>query len=139
MPIPSSHNARLFYRAAKQRFEDAEFLRTVERNTSAVYLAGYGIECILKALLVSAVPKSREDELIAEFRGARAHDYHWLLREYYNRGGPPMPRGLASDFLRVNTWSTDLRYSPGSIHDDDARDFHRSASEIMNWADGRLT
>ncbi len=139
MAIPTSRNARLFYRAAKQRFEDAEFLRSTERNTAAVYLAGYSIECILKALLVSVVPVSEEDRILGTFRGAQAYDYHWIVREYYNRGGPVMPRELKADFLRVDTWSTDLRYSPGSIHTDDARDFHRSAGKIINWADGRLT
>lgn len=49
--MPISKNARLFYRAAKQRFDDALLLLELKRTTAAVYLAGYSIECMLKALI----------------------------------------------------------------------------------------
>ena len=52
MPIPTSSNARLFYRAAKERFEDAELLLSLNRTTGAVYLAGYSVECIIKSLIL---------------------------------------------------------------------------------------
>jgi hypothetical protein len=38
--MPSSAQARRFYRAAKQRFDDALLLLEMERTTAAVYLAG---------------------------------------------------------------------------------------------------
>jgi len=78
--MPASSNSRLFYRVANQRFEDAEFLLGVERTTAAVYLAGYSVECILKALILAIVPRTQEADILAMFRGARAHDYDWLLR-----------------------------------------------------------
>jgi HEPN domain-containing protein len=137
--MPSSPNARLFYRAAKQRFEDAEFLLDVDRTTAAVYLAGYSVECILKALILSVVPRAQEAEILALFRGARAHDYDWLLRLYAERGGPRLPPDLVPHFARVNTWSTDMRYSPGTIALRDARAFLDSSVEILTWADGRLS
>ncbi len=138
MAMPSSPNARLFYRAAKQRFEDAEFLLDVERTTAAVYLAGYSVECILKALILAVVPRAQEAEILAIFRGARAHDYDWLLRLYGERGGPRLPAELVPHSARVNTWSTDMRYSPGTIALRDAKAFLDSAVEILTWADGRL-
>lgn len=85
--MPAPPNARLFYRAANQRFEDAEFLLSVGRTTAAVYLAGYSVECILKALILAVVPPAQDGNLLAMFRGARAHDYGWLLRLYAERGG----------------------------------------------------
>ena len=139
MAMPASQNARLFYRAAKQRFEDAEFLSDVERTTAAVYLAGYSVECILKAMILAIVPRAREAEILAMFRGARAHDYDWLLRLYTERGGPKMPPEVVPHFARVNTWSTDMRYSPGTIASRDAKAFLDSAVEILTWADGRLS
>lgn len=139
MAMPSSPNARLFYRAAKQRFEDAEFLLDVDRTTAAVYLAGYSVECILKALILSVVPHAQEAEILALFRGARAHDYDWLLRLYAERGGPRLPPNLVPHFARVNTWSTDMRYSPGTMALRDAKAFLDSSVEILTWADGRLS
>jgi len=43
---------------AKQRFDDALLLLEMGRTTAAVYLAGYSVECMLKALILSAVPQA---------------------------------------------------------------------------------
>jgi len=139
MAIPSSASARLFYRAAKQRFEDAEFLLDANRTTAAVYLAGYGVECMLNALIVSVVPSSREDDVLVMFRGARAHDFDWLRLQYLERGGPALSAEIVPEFARVNTWSTDMRYSPGTTSMSDARVFLTACVAIYNWADGRLS
>lgn len=42
MALPAFSEARPFYRAAFERFEDAEFLYQVRRNTASVYLASSG-------------------------------------------------------------------------------------------------
>ena len=55
MAVPASSEARLYYRCAFQRQEDAQILLRADRTTGAVYLAGYGRECILKALVLSAL------------------------------------------------------------------------------------
>ena len=52
MAIPASIEARLYYRCAFQRHEDAQILLRADHTTGAVYLAGYGVECILKALVL---------------------------------------------------------------------------------------
>jgi HEPN domain-containing protein len=85
--MPSSAHARRFYRAAKQRFDDALLLLEMERTTAAVYLAGYSVECMLKALILSAVPQTHEEELLGMLHGVRAHDYEWLLHLYAEKGG----------------------------------------------------
>ncbi len=137
--MPASPNARLFYRAAFQRIEDAKFLLYVERTTAAVYLAGYSVECILKAMILAIVRRANEDEILTLFRGGRAHDYEWLQRLYAERGGPRLPREVVPPFARVNTWSTDMRYSPGTIALRDAKAFLDSSVVILTWADGRLS
>ena len=48
MALPSASEARPYYRAAKQRFEDARFLLEADRTTGAIYLAGYCVECMLR-------------------------------------------------------------------------------------------
>ena len=138
MPIPTSSNARLFYRAAKERFEDAELLLSLNRTTGAVYLAGYSVECIIKSLILSAVPPSREGAILARFRGRQAHNFRWLMGLYQQHGGVAVPNRLRVYWDQVYSWSTDMRYSPARIGQRQAKEFLASASEIINWADGRL-
>jgi len=136
--MPSSAHARRFYRAAKQRFDDALLLLEMERTTAAIYLAGYSVECMLKALILYAVPQVQAAELLGMFRGARAHDYEWLLHLYVEKGGARMPPSVVPHFARVNAWSTDMRYVPGTIAAHEVQAFLDAAIEIMTWADGRL-
>lgn len=138
MGMPRSVNARRFYRAAMQRLDDSRFLLVPARTTAAVYLAGYSVECILKALVLSVVPDAQENDILAMFRSARAHDYGWLRRLYLENGGSGVPPDVIHDFVRVTTWATDMRYSPGTIKAREAKAFVDSATKIIQWADRRL-
>jgi hypothetical protein len=92
----------------------------------------------MKSLILDAVPESEQAIVLGMFRGARAHDFEWLLRLYYERGGQAMPPTIMPEFVRVNTWTTDLRYFPGTIKEKDAIAFIESATKVIAWADGRL-
>jgi hypothetical protein len=139
MAVPGSVEARLFYRCAFQRYEDAQilFLRG-DRTTGAVYLAGYAIECILKALALSALAPAKQTELLQSFRGSRAHNYEWLRTQYLQSGGARFPRDVNAAFTLVNDWSTDLRYLPRTLKSDEADGFLTAAKTILKWADERL-
>ena len=123
MGVPSDYEARLYYQCALLRYEDAQILLRAGRTTGAVYLAGYGIECILKALVLSAVAPAARREILRSFRGAKADEYEWLRTQYYVSHGARFPREVARHFTLVNTWSTDLRYLPRSLKPDEAEDF----------------
>lgn len=138
MPIPQSRSSRLFYRAAQERFEDAELLFKLNRTTAAVYLAGYSVECMIKSLILSAVPLSQEHVILAMFRGRLAHDYEWLMRLYRQQSGRTIPQNINRHLARVREWSTDIRYSPATIGANQAKGFLASVTEIIRWADGRL-
>ncbi|MDR3635656.1 MAG: HEPN domain-containing protein [Isosphaeraceae bacterium] len=138
MAIPASIEARLFYRCAFQRYEDAQILLRADHTTGAVYLAGYGIECILKALLLSAVPLVARTAMLNSFRGTRAHDYEWLRTPYLQNGGSRYPRKITEAFTLVNDWSTDMRYLPRTLKAEEAEGFLAAAENIIHWADGRL-
>ncbi len=138
MGLPRSQEARLYYRAAYQRYEDAEFLLAEGRTTGAVYLAGYGIECILKALILSRVPNQRRTALLRLFTGRRAHEFEWLKQQYTKYGRGEVPKEIARHFAMVNTWSTDIRYVAGSLKKREAEAFCAAAAAIIHWADGRL-
>jgi hypothetical protein len=138
MALPRAAEARRFYQAAKQRFEDGQLLLELDRTTGAVYLAGYGVECMLKALILSLITGRARSETVASFRSARAHEFEWLKAKYFEQGGAAFAKAVARQFSLVNTWATDLRYKPGTVKRDEAEAFFRAAEAIMVWADGRL-
>ena len=109
-----------------------------EFATGAVYLAGYGVECALKALILSLTPASRIEAILATFRGNKAHDYNQLKSWYRRKGGAPAPEEINRAFTLVQDWTTGLRYSPGAWDLEDALGFLRAAKTIVRWADGRL-
>jgi len=138
MAVPSSKDARFFYRCAAERYEDAEILLRAGRTTGAVYMAGYGIECTLKALILSAVPPGNIAAVLESFRGNLAHDYNWLRARYRISGGTILPRDINHHFTLVNYWSTDLRYVPRTLREGEAEAFLKAAEAIIQWARGRL-
>jgi hypothetical protein len=73
MALPRAAEARLYYRAAKQRFDDSQLLLKWNRTTGAVYLAGYTVECFIKALVLANVAPDLRHQLLGEFRGNLAH------------------------------------------------------------------
>ena len=138
MPMPHAIEARPFYRAAIHRFDEAEFLLEGGRRTGAIYLAGYGVECMLKSLIISVVPAARRGDLVATFRGQRAHNYDWLRYQYLQNGGAQFPPDIAKAFALVNTWDTELRYETREATPREAEGFLSSAKRIIQWANGRL-
>jgi len=113
--MPGAREARDYYRCAKQRYEEAEVLSRAGKTTGAVYLAGYGVECMLKALVLNAVPAALRAAVLRSFRGGKAHDFEWLRTLYLDYGGARFPREITRPFALVSAWSTDLRYSPRSL------------------------
>ncbi len=138
MAVPRSKEARLFYRCALQRHEEAEILLEAGKPTGAVYLAGYGIECMLKALILSSIPTGEVGEVLGLFRGNRAHEYEWLRAQYRTRGRGVFPGEIMRFFARVDDWSTDLRYQPGDVRTREAESFLTTVGLILAWIDGRL-
>jgi len=129
----------LYYRCAFQRFDEAKILRKAEQTTiGSVYLAGYGIECVLKALILNALTPAKEVEMFRSFRGNKAHDFEWLREQYLRTGGGRFPPAITRSFTLVSDWSTEIRYVPRSMRRSEIDVFLRASEEILVWADGRL-
>ena len=135
---PGSIHVRHFSRAGQQRLLDAEFLLTVKRTTGAVYLAGYCVECMLKALILAETPIEQEQAVLARFRGRVGHDYESLKEQYETRSGRRLPRHITPDFAAVNEWATEMRYKPGTTNMKQSRAFLAAARRITQWARTRL-
>ena len=138
MAEPQDREARLFYRVAYQRLEDADLIRRLlRRPQTAVYIGGYAVECALKSLLLARTPAGRRAAVLATFRGGQAHDYDWL-QDQLRQANVTLPNAVRDDFRLVNTWSTALRYSPASGDDDTARDFIDAAGRIVVAVDAMI-
>jgi len=114
------------------------FLLSGGRTTGAIYLAGYAVECILKAMILAITSTKKLPAMIELFRGSKAHDYEWLKAKYFDNGGAPFPARFAGCFILVNNWSTDLRYKPGTAELREAEGFLDAVREILELAEGRL-
>lgn len=137
MAIPNDINARRYYRVAFQRLDDGNALLDISRPRAAIYLTGYAVECILKALLLASTPVGERLEILATFRGAIAHNIEWLRDRLIERLGR-LPVNENRHLSLVSSWSTDLRYEPGPGDRDDAEAFLASADAILKWANGRM-
>lgn len=138
MALPQRAEARLYYRAAKQRYDDAQLLLDAERTTGAVYLAGYTVECYLKALILSGVPPRIGKQILEMFRGRLGHDIAWLIELYRNRVSQILPLDVTRHLSRLVGWTTDLRYETGTLKKGDAKGFLESVQVIASWAEGRM-
>jgi hypothetical protein len=138
MAMPGDIDARLYYRVALQRFDDGRLLfEKLQRAHAAIYLSGYAVECILKALLLTTTPTRERAAVLATFRGAIAHNIHWL-REKLTQRGVKFPVAEARHLTYVSSWSTDLRYKPGPGDAEDAEAFLAATHAVLAWAKGRM-
>lgn len=138
MGLPVSIDARLFYRCALLRYEEARVLLREGHATGAVYLAGYGVECILKALILETVPASKRKVVYLTFRGNHAHSFEWLRTLYIVNGGVQFSKETVRHFRLVSDWDTNMRYSPRTTRAREAKAFIEATTSIIKWAQGRM-
>ena len=138
MGTPARPVPRKFYRVAFQRLEEAEVLFEAGYYNGAVYLAGYAVECMLKALILNSIPKKEHGSTEAEFRGQRAHQYEWLRHRYAQANAPGLPSEISQSLAFVSTWETSLRYTPGLGDYKDASRFLAETRKLIEWADSRI-
>lgn len=137
MAMPAGLNARRYYRVAYQRFDDGAALLAISRPRAAIYLTGYAVECIMKALLIISTPTGERADTLTTFRGAIAHNIDWLRERLVQRIGR-LPVAENRYLSLVSSWSTDLRYEPGPGDVDDAKMFLAATESILAWANGRM-
>jgi HEPN domain-containing protein len=127
-----------FRRVALQRLEDAKTLLRAERTTGAVYLAGYAVECMLKAMVLSRLPASARWELLGQFKGRTGHSLEGLNERWIRAGGERFSQAVAHAFRMVTAWSTDYRYVPGVVEYRIANQFLKDCESVVRWAEGRV-
>jgi len=132
---------RKFHKAAIRRLEAAEVLLDNEITLEALYLAGYCLECSLKALILARTPQSRRREKLKDrFRGAAAHSLDWLVTELHKvRVDLPdrfsAPLRLRFAFLH---WRVELRYAVSRRDADDVERIMQIGKEMWEWVGRNL-
>ena len=137
MSVPKSRDARLYYRCADKRRVEANILVRAEQPTGAVYLAGYVVECMLKALILENRPSNQQAECLEELKKL-GHNLTRLLELYVAEGGSRPPPEVARAFSLVSDWSSEIRYNPKELKALEAERFLRAVDLFYLWADGRL-
>ncbi len=105
-----TYDRRVQLEASRHRRKDAEFLQQSARWNSAIYLAGYAIECSLKALVCYGEHKNNLKETTLFKRGVQGAALHnlWSLYE-----ATPLTFRNAVALDRTNTlknaWETIVR------------------------------
>lgn len=135
---------RLFRRIADQRLIAAEFLLQNGFSLEAVYLAGYTVECALKALVLRWTPRTNFETVLEQLTevGAKGHDFEYLkgLLKERRRGGSKtdhtMLGALAAHLKNVTSWSTNLRYQVGVLKPKVAREFVEATRTIRDTCAG---
>jgi hypothetical protein len=133
---------------ANRRFDDASYLQRSNHNERAngvMYLAGFVIECLLKAKLLEKYPvlqsaRSAERLAVSErFLWSlcyRSHDLEEILSHLpeLHRIDSPDRRSLAESLRRICAmWTIHARYSPDSAKMADASDFLARVKELKKW------
>ena len=127
--------ARKFLRAAEQRLTAADLLWNEGFSLESMYLAGYGVECSSKALILRQTTGARRPSVLEEIcHGTKGHDLEWLKQLLLRKGMIP-PSDVVRGFRRVVGWSTDLRYEVGRVKADEAASFLDAAKLIYSWAE----
>jgi hypothetical protein len=136
--MAKSRHVRLFVNVAERHWLDAQYLRADKREVSVAYLAGYVVECLLKALMLSMVSDHQQKAVLGEFRGQWVHDFELLRRKYAALGGARIPTKVNTAFELIRTWNTQMRYNPGNRFDGDFESFIDAVAMIRDWALPRI-
>ena len=125
-------SSRKFLTVARHRLGDARVLFERGRHPGAVYLAGYAVECGLKALILSRTSPTQMAIVEEGFRGRRGHDLRSLLQQSRQAGANPISKPLVRRFSEVQTWTSEVRYDARPVKPAEASRFLEAVGVILD-------
>lgn len=129
-------------KASKHRREDAQTLHDGGRWRGAMYVAGYAVECLLKAKLMKQYGchhlNDLEDELrrrglMSEQATVYTHQLEHLLEWTQTIDRLRLSARLWRTFNLVNRWLPAWRYDTDPSNGDDCTAFLESVDTILHW------
>jgi HEPN domain-containing protein len=139
MGMPSS--SRDFQRAARDRLKAAELLLQHKLMLDAMYLAGYTIECSLKALILELTPEAERPAKLAKISSGKKMHSPEVLFGLLRALGCLLPLDLAKRFQPRPgelQWSPALRYETGRRDKGETQAFLKTAKAVYDWVEGQL-
>ena len=129
--------SRDFQKVAAQRLATAQILLKEKLTLDAQYLAGYTVECSLKALILHVTPAiDQPDKLRRLTSGAAMHRWEVLLGELHPHG-IFLPVELAGRIRRFK-WSTALRYETKRRDTGETIACLATAEKVLEWVEEQL-
>ena len=134
-------------KAGKHRMDDARALLNAVRWRGAMYLAGYAVECLLKAKLMRMFDCRHLRELEEELqrRGVLSvqgtiftHQLELLLRLTNGLERMRQSQEHWRLFNMVNRWVPAWRYSADQSNRDDAEDFLAAVGKVSQWIENNI-
>lgn len=134
-------------KASKHRMDDARALFNATRWRGAMYLAGYSVECLLKAKLMRMFNcrhlRELDDELqtrgmLASHSTVFTHQLELLLRLTAAIDRMRSNEELWRLFNLVNRWVPAWRYAPDLSTQDDAEDFLDAVKKVAHWIEHNI-
>jgi HEPN domain-containing protein len=129
MACPKSKHARLYYRCADRRRVEANILLKADQPTGAVYLAGYVVELMLKALNLANTPANQRESLPEDLKRI-GHNTVRLLELYQHKGGSRPPPNVVRALTLVGDWSSEIRYDPREVPLQEAERFLKAVDKV---------
>lgn len=154
-----------FLKVAPQRLGDAKKLLEPAVNLqqqvgdtrhlrAAVYLAGYGLECVLKAYVISRQPPTKtltetmnrrrssgeqlKGEALPDIQGAKGHNLPLLLLLTDLEAALDNARDRKKDWAICLVWKSTWRYDPYPTARLFAEDFVAAAERLYRWIERQL-
>ena len=134
-------------KASVHRRDDAHALLNAARWRGAMYMAGYSIECLLKAKLMRMFGCSNlldlEQELqrrnlLASQSTIFTHQLEVLLRLANGTDRLRQHHTLWPMFNIVNRWIPAWRYNPNPSRREDAEDYLDAVDKVRHWIDNNV-
>ena len=118
---------REFQTLARRSLREAQVLLAARQYAGAYYLAGYAIECGLKACIAKAARPNQFPE-----KNTRKYYTH-NLDDLLDLAGlqQMLPAGLTRAWLVVKDWNEESRYETKTRAQ--ARDLRQSVADVLNW------
>ena len=133
--------------ASRQRLADAQALFAASRWRGAMYLAGYAVECLLKAKLMQIYDGRTLRELEAELKRRSILPAHGTVFTHQLRNLLKLAPGhnrllqnpeLHHMFSNVNRWTPHWRYDPFQADLGEATQFMLHVGRVMHWISTNL-
>jgi HEPN domain-containing protein len=134
-------------RASKRRQEDAYALHTAGRHRGAMYVAGYAVECLLKAKLMQMFncrtlegldDRLRQMGRLGTDTSLYTHQLVLLLRLTGRLDALQHNVPTWRQFLLVNLWLPAWRYEPTNGNATEADRFLEATDAIIGWVENNV-